>query len=143
MKLKNVSSVWMVVLILTLAGCGSEALPVATLSVQEAGLAPRATPLPTLPPVPRETELTAESFEGAIGAAHGQQLWQEQGCNLCHGSLAAGGSGPRLIGDHLSLWGLLQVARAGRGSMPAYGPDTLSQQDISDIYAWLQLFSAE
>ena len=80
---------------------------------------------------------------GAAGAAHGQQLWQEQGCSLCHGALAAGGAGPALIGNHMSLWGLTQVVRAGRGSMPSFGLDELSEQDVSDIYSWLQQFSSK
>lgn len=127
-----------------LSGCEPEPLPVATISFQEEGLVPRATPPPTSPLMPQATEtVAAEVSTGSASVAHGQQLWREQSCSLCHGVLAAGGVGPALIGNHTSLSTLTQVVRAGRGTMPSFGLDKLSDQDISDIYAWLEQLSSQ
>jgi mono/diheme cytochrome c family protein len=127
-----------------LSGCQPEPLPVATVSFQEAGLVPQATPVPTSPLTPQATETTtARAMTGAPGAAHGQQLWQEQSCSLCHGAQAAGGVGPALVNNQMSLATLTQMLRVGRGTMPAFGQDKLSDQDISDIYSWLKQLSGQ
>jgi mono/diheme cytochrome c family protein len=123
-----------------LSGCQPEPLPVATVTFHEAGMVPRTTPVLTS----QATETTtAQAMTGAAGAAHGQQVWQEQSCGLCHGAQAAGGVGPALVNNQMSLAALTQVVRAGRGTMPAIGQDKLSDQDISDIYSWFKQLSGQ
>jgi len=126
------------ILTVLLTGCGAEPLPVATLSPQEAMLAPWATPQPR-PPTPThaavvEVGLGPDSPE----ARHGGQVWVEHGCNVCHGERAAGRIGPALAHTDLSSEAVKAVIRSGRGSMPAFRANTLADWALDDLYIWLQ-----
>jgi mono/diheme cytochrome c family protein len=68
--------------------------------------------------------------------ANGQVLY-DANCAGCHGASADGGSGPSLLGEDLGEF--LEVVPNGEGSMPAF-PD-MSDQDIADIYAFVQTLS--
>ena len=62
----------------------------------------------------------------------------EHNCQACHGAMAIGGMGPKLVKapilKHDDLF--LETVLHGRGAMPAWGA-VLSPQDIADIHAWL------
>jgi cytochrome c oxidase cbb3-type subunit 3 len=62
----------------------------------------------------------------------------EHNCQACHGAMAIGGMGPKLVKipilKHEDLF--TETVLHGRGAMPAWGP-VLSPQDIADVHAWL------
>jgi len=70
-------------------------------------------------------------------------LFDELECSRCHAAGGAGGMAPRLAGTELSLAAVVSQLRSPRGMMPTFGHDRLSDEDIADIYAWLQGQSAE
>ena len=70
-------------------------------------------------------------------AARGAGIF-EHNCQACHGTMAIGGMGPKLVKNpilkHEDLF--WETVLHGRGAMPAWG-SALSPQDIADIHAWL------
>jgi cytochrome c oxidase cbb3-type subunit 3 len=70
-------------------------------------------------------------------AARGAGIF-EHNCQACHGAMAIGGMGPKLVKNpilkHEDLF--WEAVLHGRGAMPAWG-SVLSGQDIADIHAWL------
>lgn len=74
----------------------------------------------------------------AQDADRGAVLFADVECGRCHGAAGGGGMGPRVAGTELSLGAVAEQLRNPRGTMPAYGSDRLSDDDIADIYAWLQ-----
>ena len=62
----------------------------------------------------------------------------EHNCQACHGAMAIGGMGPKLVKTpilkHEDLF--WETVLHGRGAMPGWG-SVLSRQDIADIHAWL------
>ena len=57
-------------------------------------------------------------------------------CASCHGADATGGSGPSLIGE-VEEGEATDIITNGEGDMPAFG-DSLTEQDIADVIAYLQ-----
>ena len=97
-----------------------------------------------LPPLDSELRkvepLTQEPVaEGPLTgvAARGAGIF-EHNCQACHGAMAIGGMGPKLVKSpilkHEDLF--RDTVSHGRGPMPAWG-SVLSSQDIADIHAWL------
>lgn len=56
-------------------------------------------------------------------------------CASCHGAAAEGGSGPAIAGASDSS-GNIDIVLNGEEEMPGFA-DSLSDQDISDIFAYL------
>jgi ubiquinol-cytochrome c reductase cytochrome c subunit len=70
----------------------------------------------------------------------GKANFERVGCYQCHGHMGQGGrEGPR-IADPVSLaWPALQAwVRTTSGDMPPYTTKVLSDQELIDIYAYLQ-----
>ena len=97
-----------------------------------------------LPPLDSELRkaepLTQEPVaEGPLTgvAARGAGIFQHS-CQACHGAMAIGGMGPKLVKNpilkHEEVF--LETVLRGRGPMPSMGA-ALSHQDIADIHAWL------
>jgi mono/diheme cytochrome c family protein len=76
-----------------------------------------------------------------------QQLFAERGCAACHGARGEGdGTNPntKLAGTRYILGQFQQRVRNGKGSaMPAAGPDTISDADVSTLHDWLQSLSGD
>jgi len=127
------------ILVVTLTAC-AERIPVGT-AVPGAPDVPRATPLPARPTAAQQ----AVDPQAAASASNerGAKVWTEQNCNLCHGDLAAGRSGPKLAKTALSAAAVAQVTRSGKGVMPAYPAAKLSDADLGALYAWLQTLKSE
>jgi hypothetical protein len=122
-------------------------LPAATdtLAVQPTdtpAVVPSDTPLPTdtaLPtatftPEPTATPALPSEPDAAIGA----QLWPQLPCSGCHGAQAQGDFGPRLAGTGLSLDQVRATVRLGKGRMPAFDEETVSDAALGHVYAWLR-----
>jgi cytochrome c553 len=74
-------------------------------------------------------------------AESGKRLFEKDGCYECHGYAAQGGrDGPRLAATALSLQALTRYVRRPLGGMPAFTAKVLSDQELTDIYAYLKAF---
>ena len=99
------------------------AIVTATVAAQNA---PPAKPVGGLPPPP-----------GRVDA--GGTLFKKVGCYQCHANEAQGGlSGPRIGPNLVPFARFSDYIRTPTGEMPPYTPKVLSDQDIADIYAWVQ-----
>jgi mono/diheme cytochrome c family protein len=86
----------------------------------------------------------AESQAPATGnAANGKRLYETDGCYQCHGYAAQGGrDGPRIAATALTGQALIRYVRRPFGAMPAFTEKVLSEQELTDIYAYLKAFPA-
>jgi len=72
-------------------------------------------------------------------AANGRALFMKVGCYECHGTQGQGGAaGPRIAPDPIPFDGFAEFVRTTSGEMPPYTATVLSDQDLADIYAYLQ-----
>ena len=71
-------------------------------------------------------------------AERGQQVFFQNGCNVCHGDTGEGGIGPTLAETSLSVDQVINQYRTPRGIMPAFSADAIPDQSVADVHAWLQ-----
>ena len=75
------------------------------------------------------------------GSAHnGKRLYMKDGCYECHslqgqGSMA---SGPRIGPDPIPFSALVSYLRHPAGDMPPYSNRVMTDQELADIYAFLE-----
>ncbi|HEY4211949.1 MAG TPA: cytochrome c [Steroidobacteraceae bacterium] len=67
----------------------------------------------------------------------GKQLYLDTGCYQCHGTLGAGGAGPRLAPGPLPIQAYTLQLRHPRARMPVYTALVMPDADVADIYAYL------
>ena len=106
------------------------------------------TPLPTDTLAPADTAAPTQTSAPEPAAtpelptepdpALGEQLWSELVCSACHGQAAEGDIGPRLAGTGLSVDQIRAVVRLGKGRMPAFDEDAVSDLALEHVYAWLR-----
>lgn len=83
----------------------------------------------------------SEAPEG--NATNGKKLFLAYGCYQCHGYQGQGAStGPRIGPPPLSLAFLLSYVRHPAGEMPPYTEKVASDQDLTDIFAYLKSMPA-
>ena len=70
--------------------------------------------------------------------AHGKKIYVAYGCWQCHGYQGQGGAGPKLAPTPLPYEAVSRQLRKPRGTMPVYTHVTTPDQDVADIYAYLQ-----
>jgi mono/diheme cytochrome c family protein len=72
--------------------------------------------------------------------ANGKRIFMRNGCYQCHGTVGQGGlAGARLAQSKLTLAGFTSYIRnPAPGSMPPYRAKVMSDQEIADIYAYVQ-----
>jgi mono/diheme cytochrome c family protein len=85
----------------------------------------------------------AQTQEAPAGdAVHGKQLFLAVGCFTCHGRSGQGGAynGPAPILAHTALPfdGFKGQLRNPADDMPAFSEAVLSDQDVADIYAFVE-----
>ena|SRR5579864_5566947 len=90
--------------------------------------------------------LILPAFAGAQAtpgdSANGKRLFEKDGCYQCHGYAAQGGrDGPRIAATPLSAQALVRYVRRPVGVMPAFTQKVLSDQDLTDIHAYLKSFA--
>ena len=76
----------------------------------------------------------------AAGAAErGQQVYMQQLCVSCHGTVGQNGgvAGPKLAPNPFPWGAFAQQVRKPRAEMPPYTEKNLPEQDLADIYAYL------
>jgi mono/diheme cytochrome c family protein len=73
-------------------------------------------------------------------AGNGKQIFVRYGCYECHGSHGqiVSRTGPALAPDLVAFEGFTTYVRHPAGSMPPYAEKVVSEQDLADIYAFLQ-----
>lgn len=72
-------------------------------------------------------------------ATRGKTIYVKVGCYECHGYQGQGSNaGSRLAPNPAPFAGFAYQLRQPRTRMPAYAPSVMSDQDIADIYAYLQ-----
>ena len=76
-------------------------------------------------------------------AESGKRLFMKQNCYYCHGTTGQGGrDGARIAQTALNLQGLMRYVRKPTGGMPAFTEKILSDQELTDIYAYLKSLPA-
>ena len=79
----------------------------------------------------------------AGNAEKGKQLFMKQNCYYCHGTAGQGGrDGARIAQTALNVQGLIRYIRKPTGGMPAFTEKMLSDQELTDIYAYLKSLPA-
>jgi ubiquinol-cytochrome c reductase cytochrome c subunit len=73
-------------------------------------------------------------------AENGKRLFNKNGCYECHGREGQGSSmtGPRIAPNPLPFEVISSYVRKPTGEMPPYTAKVISDQELADIYAFLQ-----
>jgi mono/diheme cytochrome c family protein len=74
-------------------------------------------------------------------AGNGKKLFTKDGCYECHGREgqgAAQASGPRIGPPQRLIRPFIKYVRQPTGQMPPYTTEVISDQELADIYAYLQ-----
>ena len=75
----------------------------------------------------------------AGNAERGKAVYQKTGCYQCHSNEAQGGTaGPRIGPSPVPFARFVTYVRAPRGEMPPYTAKVMSEQDLADVYAFLE-----
>jgi mono/diheme cytochrome c family protein len=85
----------------------------------------------TATPVPTSAQLNEH-------AAQGQAKFLAVGCAACHGNRGEGGIGPRSSGTTIRLEELQRLVRSGAMNGARYTNDELTDQEVANIYLWLE-----
>ena len=93
---------------------------------------------------PRQTEKSDAPPAGNANAGNadaGKKVFTKDGCYECHGREgqgAAQGAGPRIGPPQLSFEAFTRYVHQPTGQMPPYTSKVISDQELADIYAYLQ-----
>jgi ubiquinol-cytochrome c reductase cytochrome c subunit len=68
---------------------------------------------------------------------NGKKLFLKYGCYECHGYAGQGGAGARIAPKVLPVEGFIRYVRHPSGAMPPYTTKVASDQDLTDIRAFL------
>jgi len=76
----------------------------------------------------------------AGNAENGKRIFTKNGCYECHGREGQGSTmtGPRIAPDPVPFVVLSSYLRKPTGEMPPYTAKVISDQELADIYAFLQ-----
>ena len=76
----------------------------------------------------------------AGNAENGKRIFNKIGCYECHGREGQGStmSGPRIAPDPVPFDVLTRYVRKPTGEMPPFTAKVVSDQELADIYAFLQ-----
>ena len=78
----------------------------------------------------------------AGNAANGKKIFDAYGCYQCHDHDAKGGAGARLAPNPIPFAAFTRYVRNPRGEMPPYTNRVVKDQELADIYAFLQSIPA-
>ena len=90
--------------------------------------------------VPGAAQEQKPSDAPAGNAENGKRLFAKDGCYQCHGREGQGSvmTGPRIAPDPPAYDFILRYIRKPTGEMPPYTAKVVSDQELADIYAFLQ-----
>lgn len=87
----------------------------------------------------RATDARTQAPTAAGNTATGRTLYPKTGCETCHGPNGQGtAAGPRIAGTARQLAAFVAYVRKPTGTMPPQSTQTVSDQALADIYAFLQ-----
>src|SRR5512138_2636682 len=76
-------------------------------------------------------------------AESGKKNFMKHNCYYCHGTTGQGGrDGARIAQTALNFQAVTRYVRKPTGGMPAYTEKILSDQELTDIYAYLKSLPA-
>jgi ubiquinol-cytochrome c reductase cytochrome c subunit len=83
--------------------------------------------------------LGAQQQQSASDPAKGKDLFMKYSCYACHGFSGQNGSGARLVPMKMPAAAFVAYVRAPRTrQMPTYSPKVLSDQQLTDIHAYVK-----
>src|SRR5579871_4341584 len=83
--------------------------------------------------------LVGAAIADAASAEKGKGAFVQHGCWQCHGYQGQGGvTGPKLAPDPIPFETLSNFVRTTSRNMPPFREEILSNDDLADIYAYLQ-----
>ncbi|MBI2818055.1 MAG: cytochrome c [Acidobacteria bacterium] len=84
----------------------------------------------------------AQKATPAGNVKNGKKIYTTYGCYQCHGRVAHGGgpAGPRIGPSILNYQAFAAYVRHPKAQMPPYTVKSLSDQEMADIYAYVQTF---
>lgn len=90
-------------------------------------------------PSPASQASQTETFSGG-NAENGKKLFIKYGCYECHGYQGQGSmlTGARLAPNPIPLSALIAYCRKPNGEMPPFSAKLVSDQDLTDIHAYLR-----
>ncbi len=93
------------------------------------------TPAPTAP-------VAAQAAAGSV--ENGKRVFMKETCFFCHGTVGqgAGATGARIGPPSRNLAGFIRYIRRPAGAMPAFTEKVISDQDLTDVYAYLRSIPA-
>jgi ubiquinol-cytochrome c reductase cytochrome c subunit len=74
----------------------------------------------------------------AGNAQNGKKIFESYGCYQCHGHAGQGGAGARIAPKPIAFAAFSKYVRQPTGEMPPYTAKVVSDQELGDIYAFLQ-----
>jgi ubiquinol-cytochrome c reductase cytochrome c subunit len=75
----------------------------------------------------------------AGNADKGKELYVSYGCYQCHNYAAhGGGAGPKLAPNPMAFPAFIRQIREPRDQMPPYTAKVMTDQEVADIYAFLE-----
>src|SRR5512141_1583028 len=76
-------------------------------------------------------------------AENGKRMFMRNGCFECHGTVGQGTiAGARIGPPPLNAQGLIRYVRRPAGQMPAFTEKVMSDQELTDVYAYLKTIPA-
>jgi len=79
----------------------------------------------------------------AANMENGKRLFLRDGCYQCHGYAGQGGiAGSRLGATAMNAKAFIQYVRRPAGAMPAYTDKVISDQELTDIHAYVKSMPA-
>jgi len=69
---------------------------------------------------------------------NGKKIFDSYGCYQCHDHDGHGGAGARLAPNPIPFAAFSKYVRQPTGEMPPYTKKVVSDQELADIYAYLQ-----
>jgi mono/diheme cytochrome c family protein len=79
------------------------------------------------------------SSQSSRNAENGKRLFLRDGCWECHGYAGQGSrDGARIASTALNAQGLIRYVRRPSGAMPAYIDKVITDQELTDIWAYLK-----
>ncbi len=82
--------------------------------------------------------LTSALSAQAPSAPNGKKIFDSYGCYQCHDHDGHGGVGARLAPNPISFAAFSRYVRQPAGEMPPYTRKVVTDQELADIYAYLQ-----
>jgi ubiquinol-cytochrome c reductase cytochrome c subunit len=81
--------------------------------------------------------VAGSAFAQSAQVKRGGELWEKNGCYMCHGTVGQGGVGPGVAIDLVPFAAVSAYVRHPNGDMPPFAEGVLSDADLRDIYAYL------